>query len=167
MKPDLFASSQAPALHLLDDSVLDSSLQVSHGETLHDSLGECRSLNLHFWCLFVAVQPIKFTVVLMVYLFPANQETGDEGADRDWAAKTRWMKPLACLSPGAGELPVDVEHVRYDYSGFLKRKPILKNGKKPRVHHGWTRYWVAIWRSSLLFFPQKAFSKSHERDGVR
>jgi len=55
---------------------------------------------------------------------------------------------------GQENLPPDVYTARYEFEGSLKRKTLLKSGKKPMMS-SWTRYWVAICKSSLFFFPVK------------
>ncbi|XP_050311690.1 ras-specific guanine nucleotide-releasing factor RalGPS2-like [Anthonomus grandis grandis] len=45
--------------------------------------------------------------------------------------------------------------------GCLRRKTVLKEGKKPTVA-SWQRYWVQIWASSLVYFSPKSF-KGHQR----
>ncbi|XP_076263008.1 ras-specific guanine nucleotide-releasing factor RalGPS2-like isoform X2 [Rhynchophorus ferrugineus] len=49
--------------------------------------------------------------------------------------------------------------------GCVRRKTVLKEGKKPTVS-SWQRYWLQIWRSSLLYFSPKSF-KGHQRSDFK
>lgn len=40
--------------------------------------------------------------------------------------------------------------------GSVRRKTILKEGRKPTVA-SWQRYWIQIWASSLAYFSPKSF----------
>lgn len=40
--------------------------------------------------------------------------------------------------------------------GCVRRKTILKHGRKPAVA-SWQRYWLQIWASSLTYFLPKSF----------
>lgn len=53
----------------------------------------------------------------------------------------------------------------YDYEGCLKRRVVLKQGKKPALT-SWTRYWVGLWRSMLVYFPARCL-KGVERPAFR
>ncbi|KAJ8959295.1 hypothetical protein NQ318_021981 [Aromia moschata] len=45
--------------------------------------------------------------------------------------------------------------------GCVRRKTVLKDGKKPTVA-SWQRYWLQIWSTSLVYFSPKSF-KGHNR----
>lgn len=45
--------------------------------------------------------------------------------------------------------------------GCVRRKTVLKDGKKPTVS-SWQRYWLQIWASSLVYFSPRSF-KGHQR----
>jgi len=42
------------------------------------------------------------------------------------------------------------------FQGCVRRKTVLKDGRKPAVA-SWQRYWLQIWANSLVYFPPKSF----------
>jgi hypothetical protein len=40
--------------------------------------------------------------------------------------------------------------------GCVRRKTVLKEGRKPTVT-SWQRYWLQIWTTSLVYFSPKSF----------
>lgn len=86
------------------------------------------------------------------------------------------------LSPSRGELPLQASQQVEEEStlltrstedspgsedhscpmqGCLRRKTVLKDGRKPTVT-SWQRYWIKIWTSSLIYFSPKSF-KGYQR----
>ncbi|ELU05164.1 hypothetical protein CAPTEDRAFT_140537, partial [Capitella teleta] len=49
--------------------------------------------------------------------------------------------------------------------GCVKRKTLLKNGKRPTIG-GWVKYWLALWDTNLLFFPLKGL-RGHTREAFK
>ena len=43
-----------------------------------------------------------------------------------------------------------------EFQGCVRRKTMLKDGRKPAVA-SWQRYWLQIWANSLVYFPPKTF----------
>lgn len=79
----------------------------------------------------------------------------DSSGDSD--AQTKLRASLHALSD-------DYFKAQYACEGCVKRKTLLKNGKKPAVS-SWVKYWIALWDTNLLFFPAKLL-RAHKRDAV-
>ncbi|KAK9753680.1 RasGEF domain [Popillia japonica] len=47
--------------------------------------------------------------------------------------------------------------------GCIRRKTVLKHGRKPTVT-SWQRYWIQIWASSLAYFSPKSFKGNQRSD---
>lgn len=50
--------------------------------------------------------------------------------------------------------------------GCVRRKTVLKDGRKPAVS-SWQRYWIQIWSSSLAYFSPKSFKGNQRTDFKR
>ncbi|XP_063696062.1 ras-specific guanine nucleotide-releasing factor RalGPS2-like [Culicoides brevitarsis] len=53
-----------------------------------------------------------------------------------------------------------------DFQGYVRRKTILKEGKKPTVS-SWQRFWIQIWANSLIYFPPKSLKGCERSDFKR
>lgn len=53
-----------------------------------------------------------------------------------------------------------------DFQGYVRRKTILKDGKKPTVS-SWQRFWIQIWANSLIYFPPKSLKGCERSDFKR
>ncbi|XP_075230121.1 ral GEF with PH domain and SH3 binding motif isoform X2 [Lycorma delicatula] len=61
---------------------------------------------------------------------------------------------------GATEPQFDIEEA-VSLQGCLRRKTVLKDGRKPAVS-SWQRYWVQLWTTALVFYLPKCF-KGNDR----
>uniref|UniRef100_A0A336MFM3 CSON000770 protein n=1 Tax=Culicoides sonorensis TaxID=179676 RepID=A0A336MFM3_CULSO len=53
-----------------------------------------------------------------------------------------------------------------DFQGYVRRKTLLKDGRKPTVS-SWQRFWIQIWANSLIYFPPKSLKGSERSDFKR
>jgi len=65
----------------------------------------------------------------------------------------------------AEELPADFYKVKYDMESAVKRKTLLKASKRPSVC-SWTRYWMGLWKSFLVYFPARCL-RGYSRDAFK
>ncbi|KAK3087777.1 hypothetical protein FSP39_010481 [Pinctada imbricata] len=93
--------------------------------------------------------------------FSTDGEVFDSTSTEDssnWSAKTlvQWRE--------SDDLQNNFQQT-YTCEGCVRRKTILKDGKKPTVS-AWTRYWLALWGTSLLYYPAKTMRAS-DRSGFK
>ncbi|KAK0162950.1 hypothetical protein PV327_006676 [Microctonus hyperodae] len=55
---------------------------------------------------------------------------------------------------------------RCSMQGLLRRKVVLRDGKKPAVST-WQRYWIQLWASSIVYFSPKCFKGCDRSDFKR
>ena len=48
-------------------------------------------------------------------------------------------------------------------TGILRRKTVLKKGRKPHVS-SWKKFWVQIWGTNILYYPAKNSRASQRSD---
>ncbi|XP_023674547.1 ras-specific guanine nucleotide-releasing factor RalGPS2-like isoform X1 [Paramormyrops kingsleyae] len=143
----------ASSRHLLDDSVLEShtpgrgqaeSSTLSSGISLGSSDGSELSEEMS-WpafernCFYHSLGPV--TRVARVP-YRGAQKAGSSAESEELAIH---------LFPGA----VTVQ-------GVLRRKTLLKEGKKPTVA-SWTKYWVALCGTQLFYYPAKALKATQRK----
>ncbi|XP_048844763.1 ras-specific guanine nucleotide-releasing factor RalGPS2-like isoform X5 [Brienomyrus brachyistius] len=147
----------ASSRHLLDDSVLEShtsargqaeSSTLSSGISLGSSDGSELSEEMS-WpafernCFYHSLGPV--TRVAQVP-YRGAQKAGSSAESEELAIH---------LFPGA----VTVQ-------GVLRRKTLLKEGKKPAVA-SWTKYWVALCGTQLFYYPAKALKATQRKHQER
>ena len=143
--------------HLLDDSVLEETPSTSSEGSL-GGLGMYTHYTSVLILFLLILQTLFLSCVcILMYASCVLGEPGEEvGSDVEWTNRLR---------QGVEDMPSDFYKAQYVCEGCLKRKPILKNGKKPTMT-SWSRYWVALWNTSLLYFPARSI-RGTSRDSVR
>uniref|UniRef100_A0A8C9TV93 Ral GEF with PH domain and SH3 binding motif 2 n=1 Tax=Scleropages formosus TaxID=113540 RepID=A0A8C9TV93_SCLFO len=135
----------AGSRHLLDDSVMEShtpargqaeSSTLSSGISLGLSHSLFFSIPVSECALCCVLVRVSVTCPVLFLCYPPSSVESEELAVH--------------LYPGAVTI-----------QGMLRRKTLLKEGKKPTVA-SWTKYWVALCGTQLFYYPAKSL-KATER----
>ncbi|XP_068897736.1 ras-specific guanine nucleotide-releasing factor RalGPS2-like isoform X9 [Tenebrio molitor] len=73
--------------------------------------------------------------------------------------------PSVVLPWGLADDSLNTEDQICTMQGCVRRKTVLKEGRKPTVT-SWQRYWLQIWTTSLVYFSPKSF-KGHQRSDFK
>ncbi|KAM4574122.1 ras-specific guanine nucleotide-releasing factor RalGPS2 isoform 2-T4 [Fundulus diaphanus] len=172
----------AGSRHLLDDSVLESHSPTrgqAESSTLSSgiSLGETKACNVKSKRI---PRLYHGDIHPMVSVPGTGSSEGSElSEEMSWPAfeRTRFYHSLGpvtrvaripyrgVLRPSSSaeseELAVHLYPGAVTVQGVLRRKTVLKEGKKPTVA-SWTKYWVALCGTQLYYYPAKSL-KATER----
>lgn len=95
----------------------------------------------------------------------SSMTTPEDGSEEGLDLTEKPERRTGCflkIKQGVEDLPIDCYKAQYQCQGCLRRKTMLKQGRKP-PYTQYTRYWVALWNTSLLYFPCKLFSGPEDR----
>uniref|UniRef100_A0A8C6LS75 Ral GEF with PH domain and SH3 binding motif 2 n=1 Tax=Nothobranchius furzeri TaxID=105023 RepID=A0A8C6LS75_NOTFU len=124
----------AGSRHLLDDSVLESH-SPTRGQAESSTLSSGISLG--------------------------SSEGSELSEEMSWPAFERRLCLSCCSSAESEELAVHLYPGAVTVQGVLRRKTVLKEGKKPTVA-SWTKYWAALCGTQLYYYAAKSL-KATER----
>uniref|UniRef100_A0AAR2IIS7 Ras-GEF domain-containing protein n=1 Tax=Pygocentrus nattereri TaxID=42514 RepID=A0AAR2IIS7_PYGNA len=143
-------SAKEKARHLLDDSFLESHSPVRNHT--HDSV---------FTNGISLGAPLYTSAHSLSYLTP--------GAELDFSLSTNERPAFVLLSlwPSASGAVSSYECSSLSsitIEGPLRRKTVMKEGKKPTVSlSSWKRYWIVLSGSTLIYFGSKALRANERR----
>uniref|UniRef100_A0A665UT22 Ral GEF with PH domain and SH3 binding motif 2 n=1 Tax=Echeneis naucrates TaxID=173247 RepID=A0A665UT22_ECHNA len=129
----------AGSRHLLDDSVMES-----HSPTR----GQAESSTLSIYLLFFS----RMRSCMKTCMF---------SHEHFCVYGLQCLSLSCCSSAESEELAVHLYPGAVTVQGVLRRKTVLKEGKKPTVA-SWTKYWVALCGTQLYYYPAKSL-KATER----
>ncbi|KAL1022519.1 hypothetical protein UPYG_G00028770 [Umbra pygmaea] len=149
----------AGSRHLLDDSVMESHTPArGHAEssTLSSgiSLGSSEGSELSEEMSWPAFERTRF-----YHSGPRGTQGGPESPAERPACPAAAV--LCHSSVESEELAIHLYPGSVTIQGVLRRKTVLKEGKKPTVA-SWTKYWVALCGTQLYYYPAKSL-KATER----
>lgn len=136
------------------------SVNIQRNESFHQS----RNLNLIDDSVLedVVAEPTSLQMVLQTDAISSGSSEGMDWKslnpfiliDKILSIFSGWDADLISNSSGANALDSPNESV--SFQGSLRRKTVLKEGKKPTVA-SWQRYWLELWSNSLVYFAPKSF----------
>lgn len=83
--------------------------------------------------------------------------TGDNGIPDARATNGACIAPISYFETDSDQIiPDDDSSTGAIIEGCVRRKTVLKDGRKPAVA-SWQRYWLQLYSNSLLYFAPKSF----------
>ncbi|XP_017784916.1 PREDICTED: ras-specific guanine nucleotide-releasing factor RalGPS1-like isoform X7 [Nicrophorus vespilloides] len=108
---------------------------------------------------------VDATAIASLNLSPAKASSGSLRLHAVTAGSRFIPGHRKCRSLGT-KLTDDCDDQTCSMQGCVRRKTLLKHGRKPTVT-SWQRYWIQIWASSLAYFTPKSFKGTQRSDFKR
>ncbi|KAK6628690.1 hypothetical protein RUM43_002505 [Polyplax serrata] len=177
----------SPAKGGLSSGSLRLQAALNNGNKFVPGHRKCRSLGSNIFNKCVQVTPCEHeripstprhllddSVLEEHYIVRLNDQVTSTDREKLGSDKCDFKigKDRSLIARRGSTLTIDSDEFSDDLSadcllqGCLRRKTILKDGKKPGVS-SWQRYWVQLWGSSMVFFSPRGFKGTERSDFKR